>query len=58
MVNRFLNWTLPKDFYPDAGIKFEPSELQKSGVHGWPVGTNLLHAGQAKEMLTRVIVGD
>jgi hypothetical protein len=57
MVDRFLSWSLPKDFYPDAGIKFEPSELQKSGVHPWPGGTNLLHAVQAKDMLQAVVEG-
>ena len=26
MVNRFLGWKLPKDFAPDGGISFKPSE--------------------------------
>lgn len=50
MVDRFLGWKLPKDFAPDAGISFEEGAL-------WPSGTNLLHAGQAKEMLEYVVGG-
>lgn len=50
MVGRFLVWKLPKDFAPDAGISF------KEGAW-WPSGTNLLHAGQAKEMLEEVVGG-
>lgn len=50
MVDRFLGWKLPKDFDPDAGISFEEGAL-------WPSGTNLLHAGQAKEMLEYVVGG-
>lgn len=44
MVNRFLNWELPKDFDPDAGISFCPNGP-------WPIGTNLLTAEQAREMI-------
>lgn len=50
MVSRFLAWKLPKDFAPDGGISF------KEGAW-WPSGTNLLHAGQAKEMLEHVVGG-
>lgn len=50
MVGRFLGWKLPKDFAPDAGISFKESAW-------WPSGTNLLHAGQAKEMLEHVVGG-
>lgn len=46
MVDRFLGWKLPQDFAPDAGISFTPS----THPLGWPVGTNLLAATQAKEM--------
>lgn len=49
MVNRFLSWKLPKDFNPDAGIKFTPP--QSTAPHWWPVGTNLLTATQAEEMI-------
>ena len=55
MVDRFLAWKLPKDFWPDAGISFSPSVMSDS-PH-WPSGTNLLHAGQAKEMLEHVVGG-
>lgn len=55
MVDRFLGWKLPQDFCPDAGVSFAPSDLQRRGIHLWPVGTNLLHAEQAKEMLTHVV---
>jgi len=50
MVGRFLGWKLPKDFAPDGGISFCESAW-------WPSGTNLLHAGQAKEMLEHVVGG-
>jgi hypothetical protein len=46
MVDRFLGWKLPEDFFPDAGVSFKAP--QHHG--GWPTGTNLFHAGQAKEM--------
>ena len=48
MVNRFLGWKLPDDFYPDHGISFVRNEFHD--LHGMPTGTNLLHAGQAKAM--------
>ena len=51
MVDRFLAWTLPKDFSPDAGISFDPP--QNPAWH--PIGTNLLNADQAKEMLQHVV---
>ena len=60
MVNRFLSWRLPKDFAPDAGISFSPTKAYEGDELGnpwWPVGTNLLHAGQAKEMV-RHMLGD
>lgn len=50
MVDRFLGWKLPRDFAPDAGISFKEGAL-------WPSGTNLMHAGQAKEMLEYVVGG-
>lgn len=52
MVNRFLCWTLPKDFIPDGGISFTPPA---NPHHAWPVGTNLLTAIQAKAMLEHVL---
>ena len=50
MVGRFLSWKLPKDFAPDGGISFNESAW-------WPSGTNLLHSGQAKDMLQHVVGG-
>lgn len=47
MVNRFLQWQLPKTFNPDGGISFNPIPLKGC----WPVGTNLFDYVQAKEML-------
>jgi hypothetical protein len=46
MVNRFLGWKLPKDFAPDGGISFTPSPHPL----GWPIGTHLLTADQARAM--------
>lgn len=54
MVNRFLGWTLPTDFSPDAGISFKPSEW----VHAWPTGTNLFTAEQATAMFEYVLAHD
>lgn len=51
MVSRFLGWKLPEDFYPDAGVSFKAPQHP----YGWPTGTNLLHAGQAKAMLEHVL---
>lgn len=48
-VDRFLGWELPKDFGPDCGISFTPPRV------GWPIGTNLFTATQAKAMLTHVL---
>jgi hypothetical protein len=51
-VDRFLGWKLPQDFYPDAGVSFDRVYAEKWGM---PSGTNLLHAGQAKEMFEYVL---
>ena len=51
MVNRFLCWKLPQDFGPDCYIAFD---REKASQGSWPTGTNLLHAGQAREMLEHV----
>jgi len=63
MVNRFLSWKLPDDFNPDGGISFSRTVGTMDGVRDraemgpawWPVGTNLLSAEQAKEMLSHVL---
>lgn len=57
MVSRFLCWKLPKEFSPDAGIRFIPGPIQQHDGHYWPTGTNLLHAGQAQEMIEHMLAG-
>lgn len=52
MVDRFLGWKLPEDFYPDAGISFDREYAAKWGM---PSGTNLFHAGQAQAMFEYVL---
>lgn len=54
MVSRFLSWKLPDDFYPDGGVSFKALPIPP---HTWPTGTNLLHAGQAEQMV-RYILGE
>lgn len=55
MVDRFLGWKLPKDFGPDCGISFKRESDYDHPIHGRtkyePIGTNLLYAGQAREMI-------
>ena len=53
MVSRFLGWKLPQDFYPDCFVTFDREKASAQG--SWPVGTNLLHAGQARAMLEHVL---
>ena len=54
-VNRFLSWKLPKDFHPDGGMVFIPTKGRGYDSPHWPVGTNLLNAQQAREMLLYVL---
>ena len=56
MVNRFLSWPLPKDFFPDGGITFERkvNGQDREGAW-WPVGTNLLTAEQARGMIKHML---
>lgn len=56
MVDRFLNWQLPQDFAPGAGISFKPMPDMYM-PHCWPTGTDLLHAGQAKALI-EYLLGD
>lgn len=56
LVNRFLCWKLPKDFYPDAGISFERRN-DYDGPH-WPIGTNLFTADQARDMIEHMLKVD
>jgi hypothetical protein len=58
MVNRFLSWKLPKDFAPDAGISFRPTKPDGYDTHWWPIGTNLLTADQAREMIVHLLGGE
>ena len=55
MVTRFLGWKLPQDFFPDCGISFTPYMVGEPLRPLWPIGTNLLHAGQARAMLEHVL---
>lgn len=56
MVTAFLSWKLPQDFSPDAGISFMPTKPNGYNELGWwPVGTNLLTADQARQMVTHMI---
>lgn len=59
MVSRFLNWRLPENFSPDAGISFKSEfneHTQWPGRHQ-PVGTNLLDATQAEAMVRHMLEG-
>lgn len=64
MVNRFLGWKLPENFNPDAGITFNPYyNVEWNAKHGRPpakyepIGTNLLSATQAEEMVRYLLEG-
>lgn len=50
-VDRFLGWKLPQDFAPDCGISFTPM----GHPNGWPIGTNLLTADQARQMFEHAL---
>jgi len=57
LVDRFLCWKLPENFCPDCGISFTP--FHPNGTTRFePVGTNLLTADQAKQMLSEVAPPD
>ena len=49
LVDRFLGWKIPQTFGPDCYINFDKETAVKN--NGWPIGTNLLTAVEAKEML-------
>ena len=58
MVERFLSWRLPDTFNPDCGISFDgrkPDALNPS--RGWPIGTNLFCATEAKAMVEHMLQG-
>lgn len=48
MVDRFLTWKLPQNFYPDGFVSFDSKSARQYST--WPVGTNILTAEQAREM--------
>jgi hypothetical protein len=56
MVDRFLAWPLPKDFAPDCGINFDGRGPDARGYdRGWPIGTNLFTAEQARAMFLHAL---
>lgn len=57
MRDRFLSWTLPKNFNPDGGITYKRSESAIKYNHPGPVGTNLLDAEQAEAMIRFMVEG-
>ena len=59
MVDRFLQWKLPENFAPDAGVSFKKTfnENTPYPMKHEPVGTNLLDAGQAEEMVRFMLEG-
>lgn len=62
MVDRFLGWTLPENFNPDAGVSFKRQENrhhhpEASPFYPMPSGTNLFDATQADAMVRHMIEG-
>lgn len=59
MVDRFLMWKLPVTFNPDNGISFDPIHSKGTPHQGRrePVGTNLLSADQATDMVRFMVDG-
>lgn len=59
MAQRFLQWRLPDDFRPDAGISFkaEFNEHTEHPMKHQPSGTNLLTYAQATEMVRYLTAG-
>jgi hypothetical protein len=57
MVDRFLNWRLPANFSPDAGISFQPTYYNGTAEGGRhePTGTNLFSAAQAEAMIRHML---
>jgi hypothetical protein len=51
MVDRFLGWKLPATFSPDCGISFDGRGYDR----GWPTGTNLLNAEEARAMFEHAL---
>lgn len=59
MAERFLQWRLPADFQPDAGISFKAdyNEGTDYPMMHEPYGTNLFDFSQAKEMVRHMVEG-
>lgn len=59
MVDRFLSWRLPANFNPDGGITFKAAfnEHTAHPMRHEPMGTNLLDAAQATEMVRYLVEG-
>ncbi|WP_439399029.1 hypothetical protein ACRQ5Q_16830 [Bradyrhizobium sp. PMVTL-01] len=59
MVDRFLGWKLPENFNPDCGISFKRTfnEHTAHPAKYEPIGTNLLDAQQAMEMVRHMLEG-
>lgn len=55
-VDKFLSWNLPEDFSPDCGISF--TKTHGPNITYKPIGTNLFHAGQAKQMIEAILKRD
>lgn len=49
LVDRFLGWKIPQTFGPDCYISFDREKAVQN--NGWPIGTNLLNAEEAKAMI-------
>lgn len=56
LVDRFLQWRLPKDFNPDAGISYKRPNYAAE-VDATPSGTNLFDAAQATDMVRFMVEG-
>jgi hypothetical protein len=59
MVDRFLSWRLPENFYPDAGITFDAIGNRGTSYEFTrePSGTNLFDAVQAEAMVRHMMTG-
>ena len=57
MVSRFLQWRLPENFAPDAGISFKAmfNENTPHPMKHEPTGTNLFSATQAEAMIRHML---
>jgi NTP pyrophosphatase (non-canonical NTP hydrolase) len=59
MVERFLQWRLPKNFNPDGGISFK-ADFNEHTAHPMkhdPIGTNLFDAEQTEAMVRHMLDG-